>query len=69
MPACISTCVAQARYFGDANDPKSDVSRMLKERPHQTLKPELGTKPNVYYLGLDVIQTYLGQSGVQKGGR
>ena len=55
MPSCISTCVAQARYFGDLNDAESDVSKMLKARPHEVLKPVLATKPNVYYIGLDVI--------------
>jgi len=51
MPACISTCVAQARYFGDARNPGSDVSRMLATRPHQVLSPGSGTRPNVYYVG------------------
>ena len=53
MPACISTCVAQARYFGDVRNPSSDVSGMLTSRPHQALSPGFGTKPNVYYIGRD----------------
>ena len=69
MPACISTCVGQARYFGDMNDPDSDVSKLLHSKPHQTLKSELGTHPHVYYSGLDDIQAVAGQIRVAKGGR
>ncbi|SDF42168.1 tetrathionate reductase subunit B [Sporolituus thermophilus DSM 23256] len=69
MPACVSTCVGQARYFGDINDPNSDVSRMLKSRSHQTLKAELGTKPCVYYHGLDGIQLDPAKLRIAKGGR
>lgn len=49
-PACISACTARARYFGDANDPNSEVSRLLRERTWKQLLPEKGTEPSVYYL-------------------
>lgn len=52
-PACVETCVGGARYFGDINDPKSEVSRLLAKNPVQVLKPELGTDPQVYYIGAD----------------
>ncbi len=51
-PACVEVCPVGARSFGDLNDPDSDVSRILKERQVAVLKPDLGTKPKVYYLGL-----------------
>lgn len=69
MPACVSTCVGQARFFGDLNDSNSDVSRMLNSRPHQTLRAELGTQPNVYYYGLDDVQSRIDKVRVAKGGR
>ncbi len=52
-PACIEVCPAGARFFGDLNDPDSRVSTMLREQRAQVLKPALGTKPRVYYLGLE----------------
>lgn len=49
-PACVQTCMAKARVFGDLNDPDSQVSRLLVERHSSVLKEELGTGPNVYYI-------------------
>ncbi len=55
LPACVETCVGGARIFGDLADPKSTVSKLLKERATEVrvLKPEEKTRPNVFYLGLD----------------
>jgi tetrathionate reductase subunit B len=53
LPACVETCPAGARTFGDMNDPASEISRMLIENPTEVLKPEAGTKPSVFYIGLD----------------
>lgn len=50
LPACVANCPASARYFGDLDDPTSNVSRLIKERSAFTLHPEAGTGPNVYYL-------------------
>ncbi len=52
LPACVSNCMAHALYFGDLSDPDSEVSRLLKEHRYETLMPEYGTKPNVFYIGL-----------------
>ncbi len=49
-PACVKTCTGHAMFFGDFNDPESEVSRLLRERQAVRLKEELGTEPNVYYL-------------------
>jgi Fe-S-cluster-containing dehydrogenase component len=37
-------------YFGDLDDPLSDVSEALKNRKFKVLAPEAGTNPQIYYL-------------------
>jgi molybdopterin-containing oxidoreductase family iron-sulfur binding subunit len=49
-PACAKTCTGHAIFFGDFNDPESEVSRLVRERQPVRLKEELGTEPNVHYL-------------------
>lgn len=53
QPACVEVCPAGARVFGDMNDPQSKVSELLADERTQVLKPSLGTKPRVYYIGLE----------------
>jgi len=50
LPACTTTCLGRATYFGDANNPRSLVSELLKSPRAMRLKEELGTHPSVYYL-------------------
>lgn len=49
-PACVRTCPAGARHFGDFADPDSNVSRLTAERGGVDLMPEQGTKPTNKYL-------------------
>ena len=50
QPACVSTCPAKARSFGDLGDPSSDVSKLVEERGGYGLMPEQGCKPVNQYL-------------------
>lgn len=49
-PACMQLCPARARFWGDVEDPDSDVSRALEGRTWERLNEEFGTDPSVYYL-------------------
>ena len=49
-PMCADVCRNQARWWGDLDDPESDVASLLKSRSHKQLLPDMGTKPSVYYL-------------------
>ena len=50
LPACVTTCIGGANYFGDANDPDSLVSELIAQPNVMRLKEEMGTEPKVYYL-------------------
>ncbi len=50
LPACVETCPTKVRVFGDLNDPKSEVSLLLAKYPHRVMKPEMGTKPYLFYI-------------------
>ncbi|MEM9393149.1 MAG: 4Fe-4S dicluster domain-containing protein [Pseudomonadota bacterium] len=50
VPACVRTCPAGARHFGDFADPESSVSKLTVERGGMDLMPELGTAPVNKYL-------------------
>ena len=49
-PACMHLCVGRARFWGDLDDPSSEVSQLIQSREHMQLLPERGTNPSTYYL-------------------
>ncbi len=51
LPACANVCPTHAIKFGDLDDPNSEVSLLLKQKPHFRLLEETGTSPRVYYVG------------------
>ena len=53
LPACAEVCPANARIFGDLRDAASPVSVALNENRVRVMKPALGTRPQVWYIGLE----------------
>lgn len=49
-PACMELCPGRARYWGDLDDPNSEVSQFLSGRDATVLLEEEGTSPSVYYV-------------------
>lgn len=52
-PACVQACPSEAIVFGDTNDPESDISKLKTKNAVQVIKPEMGTAPFTFYIGLD----------------
>jgi molybdopterin-containing oxidoreductase family iron-sulfur binding subunit len=55
QPACVEACKKANRHalvFGDLNDPSSGISKLVAGTMVRGLREDLGTKPNVFYIGL-----------------
>jgi tetrathionate reductase subunit B len=51
-PACVATCTAHAKTFGDLEDPSSDVTRMVYHEGARRLETkDVAIGPRVYYQG------------------
>ena len=50
LPYCVEKCPADARIFGDLNDPNSDVNKLLGKYHSMRLREYVGTEPKVYYI-------------------
>ena len=49
-PACVEACTEKALVFGNLADPQSPVRQLLASRRYMLRKPELGTRPQVFYI-------------------
>ncbi|WP_139652930.1 4Fe-4S dicluster domain-containing protein [Raoultibacter phocaeensis] len=49
-PACMELCLGRARYWGDLDDPESEISKFLEGKTYERLLEDAGTEPNVYYV-------------------
>ncbi|MBI5893524.1 MAG: 4Fe-4S dicluster domain-containing protein [Deltaproteobacteria bacterium] len=53
VPACVQTCIGRARIYGDANDPMSEVSKLLGTNANRPAPPNDCDDPHVFYIALD----------------
>ncbi len=50
LPYCVEVCPANARIFGDLDDPESDVNELIGKYATTRLREDMGTEPKVYYI-------------------
>ncbi len=50
IPACVEACKEKGLVFGNLDDEGSEIRRLLRKRYAIQRKPELGTRPKVFYL-------------------
>jgi molybdopterin-containing oxidoreductase family iron-sulfur binding subunit len=50
VPACAQACPPRVFTFGDANDPESEVTTLMRSRRGFRVLEDLGTDPSVIYL-------------------
>jgi Fe-S-cluster-containing dehydrogenase component len=53
MPACVESCAFGARQLANLRDPDDPVTKLITTERVAVLKDEYGTKPHVFYIGLD----------------
>jgi len=51
--ACVEACPFGARQIGNLKDRNDPVTKIISTERVSVLKDAFGTKPQVYYIGLD----------------
>ncbi len=65
QPACVATCLAECRHFGDLDDSEDEVVRLIREHQAEPLKSEeINIGPRVYYAPPEARQKLLAQGVV-----
>lgn len=64
-PACAEACPTGAITFGDANDERDPVSRLVHSPDAFRLLESLGTEPKVYYISREPWVRLLGRSRLE----
>ena len=52
-PACIEVCATGARQLADLKNPDDPIHEFLLTHKVQVLRPQMATKPKIFYSGLD----------------
>lgn len=52
-PACVIVCPTHAIIPGDLDDPSSQISRIAAQQKVAVRKPEKGTAPKLFYVGIE----------------
>jgi molybdopterin-containing oxidoreductase family iron-sulfur binding subunit len=50
VPACMELCLARCRFWGDLDDPQSEVNQYIAGKETFYLMEEKGTKPSTIYV-------------------
>jgi Fe-S-cluster-containing dehydrogenase component len=51
-PACVLACPVSARRIGNIKNPEDPVAKVIMTQRVEVHKPEYGTNPQVYFIGL-----------------
>ena len=49
-PMCVHCCPADARIFGDLDDPNSEIAKLRHDHTAHVLLEDMGTRPQVFYV-------------------
>ena len=54
-PACVEACPTNARQIGNIDDQQSEIFRLIQSNPVIVMKPEMNTRPMVFYINADQL--------------